>query len=200
MTYRTSTIDDFLARIASEQITPAGGTAAAVVAAIGASLCEMACIHTVEKDEYATVATDVADVRDELQRQRGQLLDLADADANVVDELFSAVDGEPNQSDIKRSIGVPLTIAATCANVLDLAVDVTATGNRNALADVGTGVFVVRAALRASVFTVRSNVDRVSDQSFVDDVEQRLTEIESRADDAHDRTLHHIEERSDGTV
>lgn len=196
MDYRATTIDEFLARIASENVTPAGGTAAAVVGAIGASLCEMVCIHTVEKDEYINVAADVADVRDELWRQRDHLLELAEADAEVVDELFSTVDGDLNQSDVKRSIGIPLTVAVACQNVLDLAIEVTRKGNRNALADAGTGVILVHAALCASVFTVRSNVDYVSDQSFINEVEQRLTEIESRANDTHEQVVHQIEERS----
>lgn len=190
------TIEEFLLRIASENVSPAGGTATAVVGAIGASLCEMVCIHTVENDEYADVSTEMTAVRDELRRQRAQLLTLADADANVVDELFSTVDDGTSQSTVKRSIGIPLTVAEACENVLDLAVAVSETGTRNALADAGTGVILVRAAVRASVFTVRSNLDRVSDQSFVDHVEQRLTEIESRSDEAYERTMRRIEERS----
>jgi len=194
MDYRTSTINEFLARIASENVTPAGGTAAAVVGAIGTSLCEMVCIHTVEHDEYASVAADMANIREELRRQREHLLDLAERDATVVDELFSTTAGKTDQSDIKRSIGVPLTIAVACRTVLDLAIEITAKGNRNALADAGTGVYLVRAALRASVFTVRSNLDQVSDQSFVDEIERRIAQIESRADDTHKQAMDHLEE------
>jgi formiminotetrahydrofolate cyclodeaminase len=194
MDYRTPTINEFLARIASENVTPAGGTAAAVVGAIGTSLCEMVCVHTVEHDEYASVAADMADIREELRRQREHLLDLAETDATVVDELFSTTAGEAKQSDIKRSIGVPLTIADACGTVLDLAIEITAKGNRNALPDAGTGVYLVHAALRASVFTVRSNLDQVSDQSFIDEVEQRIAEIESRADDAYEQVMDHFEE------
>jgi len=196
MNYRTATIDEFLAGIASENATPAGGTAGAVAGAIGTSLCEMVCIHTVENDEYASVAADIADIRDELRRQRGHLLGLAERDAAVVDELFSATAGDMDQSDIKRSIGVPLTIAVACGTVLDLAIEITAKGNQNALADAGTGVFLVRAALRASVFTVRHNLNQVPDQTFSDEIERRITEIESRADDAHERVVNNIEERS----
>jgi formiminotetrahydrofolate cyclodeaminase len=194
MDYRTSTINEFLARIASENVTPAGGTAAAVVGAIGTSLCEMVCVHTVEHDEYASVAADMADIREELRRQREHLLDLAETDATVVDELFSTTADEAKQSDIKRSIGVPLTIADACGTVLDLAIEITSKGNRNALPDAGTGVYLVHAALRASVFTVRSNLDQVSYQSFIDEVEQRIVEIESRADDAYEQVMDHFEE------
>jgi formiminotetrahydrofolate cyclodeaminase len=196
MDYRTATIDEFLDRIASEKITPAGGTAAAVVGAIGTSLCEMACIHTTEKEDYTNVATDISDVRAELRRHRGFLLDLAKEDAEIIDKLFSATDSEPNQSDVKQSIGVPLTIAVSCQSVLELAIEVTANGNRNAIADAGIGVTLVHSALCASVFTVRSNVGHVSDQSFIDEVEQRATEIESRADDAQRQAMQHIGDRS----
>jgi len=89
MDYRTPTVDGFLARIASENVTPAGGTASAVVGAIGTSLCEMVCIHTVEHDKYASVASDMADIRDELRRKREHLFNLAERDATVVDELLS---------------------------------------------------------------------------------------------------------------
>jgi methenyltetrahydrofolate cyclohydrolase len=195
MNYRTPTIAEFLDRIASENVTPAGGTAAAVVGATGASLCEMVCIHTVENDEYVDAAGDIVAVHDELRRQREHLLDLAEADATIVDELFSTTTGEMNQSNVKQSIGVPLTIAVACGNILDLAVEVTATGNRNALADAGTGVILARAALRASVFTVQSNINQVTDQAFIDEVEQRITEIEIRVDDAHKQVMRHLEER-----
>ncbi|WP_144900770.1 cyclodeaminase/cyclohydrolase family protein [Halobellus captivus] len=40
-------IGTFLDDVASERVTPAGGTVVAVSAAMGAALCEMACIHTV---------------------------------------------------------------------------------------------------------------------------------------------------------
>jgi formiminotetrahydrofolate cyclodeaminase len=196
MTFRTATMDGFLDSIAAETVAPAGGTATAVVGAIGTSLCEMVCIHTVEHDEYADVADAVADRREELARQRDHLLDLADADATVVDELFSAGGGALSESDVKRAIGVPLTIADACGTVLDASVAVTATGNRNALADAATGVLLVRAALRAAVFTVRRNLETVSDQSYRDDVTQRLASIQVRADDASAEALRQIEARS----
>jgi formiminotetrahydrofolate cyclodeaminase len=196
MTYRTATMDAFLDGIAAETVAPAGGTATAVVGAIGTSLCEMVCIHTIEHDEYADVAETVSDLREELARQRDHLLNLADADATVVDELFSAGGGALSGSDVKRSIGVPLTIAVACGTVLDASVEITATGNRNALADAATGVILVRAALRAAVFTVRRNLETVSDQSYRDEVTQRLASIQVSADDASEQALQQIEARS----
>lgn len=183
-------IDRFLSEIASENVAPAGGTATAVVGAIGTSLCEMVCIHTVESD----AKSELAGVREDLRRQRGHLLDLAEADASVVDDLFAGAGGETDESGMKRAIGVPLTIAESCLAVLELAVEVTATGNRTAVADAATGVVLTHAALGAALVAVRSNLGRISDPSFVSEIELRVAEIEDRADDARDRAL----QRADG--
>jgi len=196
MDYRAHSLDEFLDSVASENVAPAGGTATAVVGATGASLCEMVCIHTLGSEEYADVTEEIAALRDDLRKQREHLLDLADADATVVDKLFSSVDGEIKEFAIKRSIGVPLTIAVACRNVLELAVDVASAGTQNALPDAGTGTILTRAALQAAVFTVRSNVNWVSDQSFVDEVEARTTELETRADDAQEQVIRHVKARA----
>lgn len=195
MNYRDQTVDEFLSEVASERVAPAGGTATAVVGALGAALCEMVCIHTVENDDGGVETTALVEVRDDLHRQRGHLLQLADTDGRLVEELFGGDSGDVEQPEVKRSIGVPLTIADACLNVLELATDVTETGNRNAVADAATGVILTRSALRAAVFTVRSNVDQVSDASFVEDVERDVEEIESRGDDAYERAMHNVEER-----
>ncbi|WP_251328821.1 cyclodeaminase/cyclohydrolase family protein [Haloplanus pelagicus] len=195
MTSNARSIDRFLDEIASESVAPAGGTAAAVAGGLGAALCEMVCIHTVGR---GADAAGLADVRDELRTQRGHLLDLAETDAAVVDELFGASGTEARPESgagIERAVGVPLTTARACLTVLELATDVTATGTPTAVADAATGVLLVDAALRASLLTARHNLDRIPDPSFVDEIERRAAEIEARADRAEKRAMRHVEQR-----
>lgn len=196
MNYRTPTIEEFLTRIASETVTPAGGTAVAVVGAIGTSLLEMVCVHTLENEDAGAVTADIADVRAGLHDQRAHLLDLAAADADVVEELFASPTGATASTEIKRSIGVPLTIATACANVLELARTVAAKGNPNAIADARTGLSLVHAAHGAAVRIARSNLDHVADRSFEDEIERRIARTESRAGEAHETVLDTIETRS----
>lgn len=196
MHYRDQSLDEFLSGVASNRVAPAGGTATAVVGAVGAALCEMVCIHSIENPDSDASATGLHDVRDDLHRHRIHLLELADTDGKLVDELFGADSGAVEQSDVKRSIGVPLTIADACLDVLELATDVTEMGNQRAVADAASGVILTRAALRAAVFTVRSNLGQVSDSSFVDDVEGDITEIEQRADEASERAMQNVEQRA----
>lgn len=194
MSHRDQTVAELLSSIASGRVAPAGGSAGAIVGAIGAALCEMTCIHTVNKSR--SEAANLAAVGDDLRRQREHLLQLADTDARVIDELFSGPDTAIDHSEIKRSVGVPLTIADACLNVLDLAIEVTESGDKNAVLDAGTGVHLAHAALRASVFTARSNLDQLSDTSFVSEVQRRVTEIADSGDESYHRALETIERRT----
>lgn len=192
MNYKDQTLGEVLASIASENIAPAGGSSAAVVGAIGAALCEMVCIHTIENDEDAAKATELADLQDNLRRQRTHLLQLAETDARIIDEFFSGSNGVLEQRDLKRSVGVPLTIADACLNVLKLTTEVTERSTRTAVIDAGTSVFLVQGALRASVFTVRSNLEQMSNTSFINKIEQDVGEIEKDSEKAYEQAMENI--------
>lgn len=189
MTYDEQTIGEFLDGVASREVTPAGGTSAALVGAIGTALCEMVCLHTIGRDEYADVAAEMADARDELGVQRELLLDLADRDAEVVEDLLDAVDGSDPTAARKRATGVPLAIAEACLPVLEHAAVLTEVGNSNAAPDAGTGSFLVRSALEASLFTVRCNLDGISDPSFVEEMETRAADLERAAETEFERAV-----------
>jgi len=189
MSYEHRTLDAFLSAVASETVAPAGGTSAAVVGAIGASLCEMTCLHTVGKDGDGDVAAELEEVADELATLRTRLLWLADADAAAVSELLDVdVDADGQQTAaLKRSTGVPLAIAETCVAVLESAATVTAKGTASARADAVCGAVFADAALRSAAFVVRTNLEHVEDASFADEMERRLSGIESEATAAFDR-------------
>ncbi|WP_336037613.1 cyclodeaminase/cyclohydrolase family protein [Halobacterium yunchengense] len=170
------TLAEFLDGIASERVTPAGGSATAVVGAVGASLCEMACIHADARDGDA--ATAMGDARETLAGQRERLLALADADAAVVDELFGReAEGPGGDAAAKRALGVPLATAEAALTVLEAAVVVTEDGVGPAAADAAIGAHHARAALDASVFTVRSNEGLVADDDYVDEVTARCESL-----------------------
>jgi formiminotetrahydrofolate cyclodeaminase len=181
MAYEDQPIGAFLDDVASRTVTPAGGTAAAIVGAVGTALCEMVCLHTVADDDCAGVAEEMADRRADLGSRRTLLLDLAGRDADVVDALLAAPPEEAERAQ-KRATGVPLAVAEACLPVLEHAAALTARGTDSAVPDAGTGAVLVHSALRASVLTVRSNLERVPDQSFVDRVATRATDLERAAD------------------
>jgi formiminotetrahydrofolate cyclodeaminase len=191
MDVRQLPLESFLSAIAGEAVAPAGGTAAAVVGAMGAALCEMGCTHS---REWTGGSEAMGDIRDGLADRRTQLLALGTADAELVDDVFGSRD-PGSDGDWKRAVGVPLATAESCRDVLELAVVVLKEADTSAVADVRTGVLLAHAALHASLFTVRSNLERVTDESFIVNVDRRMTDVETAAAAAVERAT----ERTDGT-
>jgi formiminotetrahydrofolate cyclodeaminase len=172
-------ISEFLAGVASDDVAPAGGTAVAVVGAIGASLCEMACIHSTGGAASAAEGTELADVRALLETQRSTLMGLARADAEVVESLFTDDVDRATQSEMKQAAGIPLAIAERCLTLVDLAVTVTEEGDSDATADARMGAVLAAGAVRASLLAVRHNLPWVEDQSFVERTRRRVAELEA---------------------
>lgn len=181
MDYSSMTVPEFLDAIASERVAPAGGTAAGVVGAVGASLCEMSCLHTLENREHAD--EHLEELRDDLHTQRDRLLALGSQDAEVVDRLFGLEGADANPADPKRALGVPLAIAEACLAVIELGIEVLAAGTESTTADTRTGILVSEAALNACLYTVRENTDAVGDDSFVAEMVNRCDELEDDVDD-----------------
>jgi formiminotetrahydrofolate cyclodeaminase len=194
MSYEDRTIGEFLDGVASRKVTPAGGTATGLVGAIGTALCEMVCLQTIGKDGYADVEVEMVEILDDLGTQREFLLELADRDADVVDELLATSPDDPDRVAAgKRATGVPLAIAEACVPVLEHAAVLAEKGSRNAVPDAGTGSYLVYGALRASVFTVRCNLGRIADPSFVEEMGTRATELERSGETAFESVMSTIE-------
>jgi formiminotetrahydrofolate cyclodeaminase len=202
-TYQSTEVDTFLTAVASEQLTPAGGTCAAVVGATGTALCEMACTHTVEngpddtplaetsgspaerRQQLAERRQQLAERRQQLARRRQQLLRLGETDAAVVEELFDEPASDRRAAQ-KRATGVPLTVAEACRAVLETAVVVTSHSAPAVRPDAVSGATFVDAALRSAVHTVRTNTATIDEASFVETVERRAAEIVAAAADARE--------------
>lgn len=181
MDFEDQTIEQFLTDIASENVSPASGSAVATTGAMAASLCEMTCVHTLNDDPGETRA-DVESTRNQLTRHRNQLLRLAGQDAEIIETVFSRSRPGPDNAGLKRLLGVPLAIAETCLDVLENGAKIVEWTDRAVVADAKTGIILANASLNAASFIVKSNLDRVSDQTFANQMDRRVREIAEAAD------------------
>ena len=198
MSYDDVRIGAFLDDVASERVAPAGGTVVAVTGAMGAALCEMACVHTMSARETsdATVqhGTDGAaersfdSIRGDLARRRRELLALAAQDATLVDELFGSDAGEPTDRLAKRAAGIPLATAESSLAVLEAAV-VVERGRSGVAADARAGAYLADAAVQASISTVRVNAAALSDRSFAETMTARADALSASAADVRSDVL-----------
>lgn len=179
MSYRERSIDEFLGSVASERVTPAGGTALAVAGATGAALVEMACIHADAAVDGSEV--DLAAERTTLATQREQLLTLGEQDAEIVDDLFGSTDADPDAQALRRALTVPLGIGQAALQVMDVGRRVFAALRTDVAVDARAGLQLAHAVVQASVYMVRSNLGVTDDRTFTERMEREAAGLERAA-------------------
>ena len=86
--YRT--VEDFLDQLACAAPTPGGGSAAAIIGAMGAALISMVCNVTIGKKGQEQAAAEMLAVRAESEALRARLAAMVDEDIAAFDGLMAA--------------------------------------------------------------------------------------------------------------
>ena len=175
----------FVDALAAQTSTPGGGGAAALTGSMAAALVSMVINFTVGKKKYAEVEDELRGYLAESERLRGELLALADADADAFTAV-SATYGMPKETDaekeartaamqdaLKHAAHIPFVTAEKCLEVIKLAEPVGAKGNPNVVSDAATAIYLAQAALLAGIANVNVNLKLIKDEAFVDEWEKR---------------------------
>jgi formiminotetrahydrofolate cyclodeaminase len=181
-------VNTFLDELASSQATPGGGSAAAVMGAMGAALVSMVCNLTIGKKNYAEVEPEMQAILKDAESLRARIAGMVAEDVEAFDQLMAAY-GLPKDSDaeksersaaiqagLKAATDAPLACARACAEVITLSARVAEKGNRNVISDAGVGALAAQAALRSAALNVYINVPMIKDTAFA---ESRKAEVEA---------------------
>ncbi|AAU93175.1 MULTISPECIES: methenyltetrahydrofolate cyclohydrolase [Methylococcus] len=190
-------IQQFLDELASKSATPGGGSAAAIMGAMGAALVGMVCNLTVGKKNYEAVEAEMADVLARADALRAQSIDMIRADIEAFDRVMAAyaLPRETEEDKVARSTAiqealkaateVPLACARLCLDIIGLSETAAQKGNRNLISDAGVAVMAAHAALKSAALNVYVNAKGVKDEAFarerVDRLEALLEEGEAKA-------------------
>jgi formiminotetrahydrofolate cyclodeaminase len=184
------TVDDFLEQLASSAPTPGGGSAAAIMGAMGAALVSMVCNVTIGKKGQEQAAAEMQAVLAESERLRARLTAMVDEDIAAFDSLMAAYKLPKTSDDdkaqrsaaiqagLRQATEVPLDCARACAAVIALAARATAQGYRGVISDAGAGVMAAHAALRSAALNVYINAPALQDAEFA---RRSVAEIEALA-------------------
>jgi methenyltetrahydrofolate cyclohydrolase len=189
-----SSIDEFLERLASADPTPGGGSAAAIMGAMGAALVSMVCNVSFGKKGYESAEPQLRAVLGESERLRKRLCGMVADDVAAFDGLMAAYKlpkasdvekaqrAEAIQASLRRATDVPLECARACAEVVDLAHRVAELGYRHVISDAGVGVAAADSALRSAALNVFINAPSLKDRAFA---EAALAEVERLSSSSH---------------
>ncbi len=179
-------IQQFLDDLASKAPTPGGGSAAAIMGAMGAALVSMVCNLTVGKKNYQEVEKEIQVVLTKSEQLRTQLTDMVRADVQVFGQVMEAygmpkendeekfLRGEAIQTALRAATDVPLACAKACSEVMALSRTVAEKGNKNVVSDAGVAVLASYAALKSAALNVFINLSSIKDEEFAQD---RLAQI-----------------------
>ncbi len=183
-----SSIEKFLDDLASGAPTPGGGSAAAIMGAMGAALVSMVCNVSIGKKGYEAVDAELKAVRGEAEQARLRLTAMVAGDIAAFDALMAAYrlpkatddDKAQRASAIQHALRgateTPLDCARACAEVIELARRAADVGYTGVISDAGVGVLAALAALRSAALNVYINAPSLKDRPFA---ERALAEIEA---------------------
>jgi glutamate formiminotransferase/formiminotetrahydrofolate cyclodeaminase len=193
------TVSGFLAAVGAATPTPGGGSVAAHVGAVAASLARMVAGLTIGKKKYAAVEDEMRGMAERAGRVASELAALVARDAAsyaAVSEAYK-LPKEPAEAAAARTraidlalLGaarVPLETADRCAAAAELAADAAERGNVNARSDAIVAALVAEAGCRGAALNVRVNVASMSDQAPGEPLTRSAAALVSRARTAAQR-------------
>lgn len=187
------TLADFADETASESPAPGGGSIAAYLGVLGASLAAMVANLSSHKkgwdsrwEEFGNWAEQGQNYKDELLR----LVDLDTAAFNKIMEAFSLPKGSDLEKVIrdraiqdatKYAIEIPFKVMQASYDSFALIKAMVETGNPNSVTDAGVAALCARSAVIGAFMNVKINSAGYNDKVFVEDVLKRGEEIEQQA-------------------
>ncbi len=184
-----SSVEKFLDDLASGAPTPGGGSAAAIMGAMGAALISMVCNVTVGKKGLEAVEPEMKSLREQSEKLRARLAALVAEDIAAFDGLMAAYRlpklsdtdklrrTEAIQTSLRAATETPLDCARACSDVIDLAQRAGEAGYSGVISDAGVGVLAAHAALRSAALNVYMNAPSLKDQEFARQATSEMAEL-----------------------
>ena len=190
---RIRTSEIFTDRLAAGTPVPGGGSAAAYSGAMGASLVAMVARLTLGKSQYAKVESQMQSILKEVETLQKVLLAAVEADSAAFEAVIdayrlpkdtpdaSAIRSEAIQTATLEAAQVPFETVRKSLRVIQLAVQIAALGNTNAITDAGTAAALAQAAITGAGYNVRINTITIKDVKKSKQLLEKLGKMESRA-------------------
>lgn len=187
--YFEKTLTGFLDEVSAETPAPGGGSVAAVVLSMAASLVSM--VARFSREHWAEAAGAVG----QAEALRARAAPLAQEDADAYEAVLTAMrmpkDLEPDVRNallgdtLSRAADVPLRIAESAADVAELAAALAECGNPNLRGDATAAALLSQAAARTAANLVEINLATMEG----DDRIERARALAAAAGAAADRAV-----------
>ena len=185
---------EFCNETLSDSPAPGGGSVAALMGALGASLGGMVASLSAGKRGWDDKLEYFSDWAVKAQKVKDELLFLVDEDTNAFNKVMDAF-GLPKGSDeekkaraaaiesaTKYAAEIPLKVMETSAKSYELLAEMAEKGNPASVSDVGVGAGATRACIDGAALNVRINLAQLKDEKFKAELQARVKTILNNSD------------------
>ncbi len=177
---------EFCNETLSDSPAPGGGSVAALMGALGASLSGMVANLSAGKRGWDDKLEYFSDWAVKAQKLKDELLALVDEDTsafNKVMDAFGLPKGSENEkkaraaaieSATKYAAEIPLKVMETSAKSYELLAEMAEKGNPASVSDVGVGLWATRACIEGAALNVRINLDQLKDEKVKSSLQDKL--------------------------
>jgi formiminotetrahydrofolate cyclodeaminase len=195
------TLSEYLAKTASGEATPGGGSIAALCAAAAAGLTEMVANLTVGKKSYRSVEAEMNDIAQKVSEYREKLIRAIDEDPEAYNQVMTAFKlpkgthaeikrrNQAIQDGFKNAALVPMGVAEDAFQIMGIAEKAITKGNKNAITDGLVAVISARTAALAALYNVRINLDSITESEFVEALSQKAGALEEQVKEKEEAIL-----------
>ena len=183
---------EFCNETLSDSPAPGGGSVAALMGALGASLGGMVANLSAGKRGWDDKLQYFSDWAVKAQKLKDELLFLVDEDTSAFNKVMDAFglpkgsDEEKNsraaaiESATKYAAEIPLKVMETAAKSYEVLAEMAEKGNPASVSDVGVGAGATRACIDGAALNVRINLAQLNDQKFKAELSEKVEKL--RAD------------------
>lgn len=187
------TIREYLAKTASGNSVPAGGSASALGGALAASLTEKIANVIAFKQEDAEVKTQLENIAECMNALREEFIQCIDRDVDAYNELLAAhkMPEGTNEENIGRdeqvqksiliAAMVPFDVAEMTMRMMDFISEVAKLADKKMATDVCTAMSFARSAVISALIIVKQNLIPLNSKQIAHELTKKSHDIENMA-------------------
>jgi len=180
---------EFCNETLSDSPAPGGGSVAALMGALGASLGGMVANLSAGKRGWDDKLEYFSGWAVKAQQLKDELLSLVDGDTAAFNKVMDAL-ALPKESaeekatrattieeTTKHAAEIPLKVMETASRSYALLAEMAERGNPVSISDVGVGTLATRACIEGAALNVRINLGQLKDEKFKKDLQEKVRKI-----------------------
>jgi glutamate formiminotransferase/formiminotetrahydrofolate cyclodeaminase len=196
---------EFCNETLSDSPAPGGGSVAALMGALGASLGGMVANLSAAKRGWDDKVQYFSEWAVKAQQLKDELLFLVDEDTSAFKKVMDAFALPKESAEEKRSRAsaietankyaaeIPLRVMETAAKSYPLLGEMAGKGNPASISDVGVGALATRACIEGAAMNVRINIGQLKDEKSKSALLDKVRQIKADSDSQFKKVLQAVE-------